>query len=230
VFKVEARDGAGNLANSGTPPTVTASYKAAAASPIAISGLTATQSGVGQSITGSFSVSGSTVSLVRVHAGTSASSSACYTDLGTSVGAKSFSFSGAWTSENGLSCASLLPSPGGTSSIVFKVEARDGAGNLANGGTPPTVTASYTLGTFYVDYLTTTSFTRGQWMTVTVIGGNVPSTAVLAIADAICGYPYGYTYAGFKQDCNPQVSGYKSILVKDRPGGTVYYSNSIFIN
>ncbi len=142
VFKVEVRDSANSLANNGTAPIVTASYQAAA-TPIAVSGLSASQSGAGQAIDGSFSVSGSSVSLVRIHAGVSASSTACYTDLAASTGAKSFSFAGNWINENGLNCASLLPAPGGTSNIVFKVEARDSANSLANNGIAPIVTASY---------------------------------------------------------------------------------------
>ncbi|MFZ6876636.1 hypothetical protein ACO0LF_31785, partial [Undibacterium sp. Di27W] len=107
-------------------PSVTASYQSAA-SPITVSSLSASQSGIGQAINGSFSVSGSSVSMLRIHAGTSVSNSACYMDLNASTGSKSFSFTGNWASENGLSCAALLPASGSTANIVFKVEARDNA-------------------------------------------------------------------------------------------------------
>ncbi|MFZ6876642.1 hypothetical protein ACO0LF_31820, partial [Undibacterium sp. Di27W] len=104
------------------------------ASPITVSSLSASQSGIGQAINGSFSVSGSSVGMLRIHAGTSASNSACYMDLNAGTGSKSFSFTGNWASENGLSCAALLPASGSTANIVFKVEARDNANNLANNG------------------------------------------------------------------------------------------------
>ncbi|MFZ6872521.1 hypothetical protein ACO0LF_10675, partial [Undibacterium sp. Di27W] len=58
--------------NGGTSATCAASYQSTA-SPITVSSLSASQSGIGQAINGSFSVSGSSVGMLRIHAGTSAS-------------------------------------------------------------------------------------------------------------------------------------------------------------
>ena len=199
-----------------------ASYQAAA-TPIAVSGLSASQSGAGQAINGSFSVSGSSVSLVRVHAGVSASSTACYTDLAVSTGAKSFSFAGNWINENGLNCASLLPAAGGTSDIVFKVEARDSANSLANNGTAPTITASYQAAAplATVNSASPGTLQRNAASTVTVSGANLPSTVVFAISTVVCNGNYTRSSTSVSQTCTAQPGSPSSVslTVKDAPGG-----------
>lgn len=113
--------------------------------PIAVASLSASQDSAGQPVNGSFTVSGATVAMVRVHAGLSAADAYCYQDLATSVGAKTFRFdAGAtWINENGKSCSALLPVPGAKNTLFFKVEARDSAGKLANNDAPPSVSATY---------------------------------------------------------------------------------------
>ena len=196
---------------------------AAANQPPTISGLSASQSGVGQAINGSFLVSGSSVSLVRVHAGVSASSSTCYTDLAASTGAKSFSFTGNWINENGLDCASLLPAPGGTSNIVFKVEARDSASSLANNGTAPTITASYQAAATIaiVNSASPGTLQRNVPTTVTVSGANLPSTVAFAISNVVCNGNYSRSSISVSQTCTaqPGTPASVSLTVKDAAGG-----------
>jgi hypothetical protein len=145
TFKIEARDSANNLANDGIPPYTTMTYRASTipVDRVNVSDFYAGQSSADEAITGSFSVSGSNISLVRVHAGTSSSDTYCYQDLDASAGNKTFSFSGNWINENGRSCSTLLPAAGSSSTITFKIEARDSANNLANDGIPPYTAVTY---------------------------------------------------------------------------------------
>jgi hypothetical protein len=90
------------LANDGIPPYTAVTYHSAGTR-INVSDFYVGQSSADEAITGSFSVSGSNISLVRVHAGTSSSDTYCYQDLDASAGNKTFSFSGNWINENGVS-------------------------------------------------------------------------------------------------------------------------------
>ncbi|WP_428505239.1 hypothetical protein [Roseateles sp.] len=221
VFKVEARDSNNNLANSGTPPTATVAYQAAS-TPISVTALTASQSSAGQPINGSFAVAGSSVSLVRVHAGLSASDTYCYTDLSASTGAKSFSFSGSWAGQNGKACSALLPAAGATTNIVFKVEARDSNNNLANSGTPPTATVAYQAATLAsVTGRSPSSLTRNSATAVTVSGVGFPDTVVFAIDNVVCNGDYVRTATSVRQTCTAQNGTPSSValLVKTQSGG-----------
>ena len=102
---------------------------------IAVSNFVASQSGTGQAINGSFSVAatGTTVGLVRVHAGSTFDGSTCYTDLIAGTGSKSFSFSGSWTNQSGQTCSTLLPAIGASKPVYFKVEATNGLASTAAG-------------------------------------------------------------------------------------------------
>ena len=230
-FKLEVVDIAGNKANAGVPPVVSVNYIATpVVATITVNGLNASQSAAGQPINGSFSVSGSSVSMVRVHAGSSSGGSyACYTDLSASAGSKSFSFNGNWATENGLSCAALLPGAGSSRTIYFKVEARDSASNLANNGSAPVTSASYTAGVMSVSSISPASFTRNVASTITVIGTNISANGILAIQDAICGAPYGHTSTVFYQTCTPQLSGNKTLTVKTQSGGMVVEMRTVTV-
>jgi murein DD-endopeptidase MepM/ murein hydrolase activator NlpD len=93
-----------------------------------VSGFSAQQTGPGQAINGSFQVSGTLLSMVRVHVGGADQMAACYLDLSKTAGSKNFSFNGTgWTPENDRSCASALPANGGSGTVFFKLEVRDKA-------------------------------------------------------------------------------------------------------
>lgn len=111
--------------------------------PISISGFSANQLVAGGAIQGAFAVVGRDLRMLRVHAGSNATATNCYLDLPAREGPASFAFNGEWTPENGRSCAALMPAAGVQSTIVFKVEARDSLGNIANNGLPPTTSAIY---------------------------------------------------------------------------------------
>ncbi len=70
-----------------------------------------------------------------------------------------------------------------------------------------------------------TAATIGQATTFTVVGTNLPLTAILAVQDAVCQAPTGNTATGFSQICTPGGAiGAKTITVKTAPaanGGTV---------
>ena len=225
VFKVEVRDKDNNLANEGMAPSVTAAFNVSQVSPIMVTGLNVQQSSPGQPANGSFTVSGSSVNLVRVHAGIAANDSYCYQDLAASTGSKSFSFSGTWVNENGKSCSSLLPVPGGSTNIVFKVEARDNNNNLANAGSPPAVTTTYqaALQNAEVTGRSPSTLRRGQATYITVTGVAFPSTVAFAIDDVVCQGDYVRTTTSVRQTCTAQPGTPSSVglLVKDRSGGSV---------
>ena len=153
--------------------------------PIAVTDLSASQSIAGQPVNGSFTVSGSTIAMVRVHAGLSTVDTYCYQDLATSVGAKAFRFdAGAtWINENGKSCSALLPAPGATNTLFFKVEARDNAGKLANNDAPPSVSAIYlSASTSSTTPLTVTGLTAIQGGTGESINGSFAVVASAAVS------------------------------------------------
>lgn len=139
---VEARDDKGAIGQAISDQVTRAGDADAAGTPLTVAGLVISQNAPGQPVAGSFAVNGSTVSMVRVHAGTTSDMPSCYQDLPLGAGAKTFSFNGTWTRENGLSCSALIPDSGSVG-IVFKLEVRDAAGKLANGGVPPLMTVSW---------------------------------------------------------------------------------------
>jgi hypothetical protein len=230
VFKVEARDAAGSLANAGTAPSLGINYTSLGAA-ISVSALSGSQSSAGQPINGSFSVAGSTVSLVRVHAGTTAADTWCYIDLVASTGAKSFSFQGNWTNQNGKTCAGLLPAPGATASIVFKVEARDAAGNLANAGTAPELAITYSSlnNVISISNVSPVSGRAGTAVTVTVSGANLPTTLAININGQSTGcsaITRNTTQASF--NCPLDVAGIRLMEIKTNTaanGGVVIASS-----
>ena len=118
-------------------------------SPIGVSGLTITrQSAPGQPLSGVFTVTGTNLKMVRVHAGSSASSgsgpvSGCYLDLTTEAGKKNFVFNGNWQEGDSQNCSSLIPANGASTEIVFKVEVRDAFNNLPNNDSLPQIVAYY---------------------------------------------------------------------------------------
>lgn len=58
--------------------------------------------------------------------------------------------------------------------------------------------------------------------TITVSGENLPSTAIFAMADAICDAPTNKTATGFTIVCTPKgTTGTKPIIIKDKPKGSV---------
>jgi hypothetical protein len=101
--------------------------------------------------------------------------------------------------------------------------------NQPGGAVAFSATVSVATGAFTVSAVTPSSFTLGQNSTIYVTGSGVPGTAVLALADAICGSPYGHTATSFQQDCTPQAAGSKTLTVKDQPGGSVAYATTVSV-
>ncbi len=83
---------------------------------------------------------------------------------------------------------------------------------------------------FTVTSFSPSALMQNQQSTILVFGTDVPNTAILTIADANCGTPYGHSPNGFSQDCTPIVSGSRSITIKNQPGGSVVYNNSVTVS
>jgi hypothetical protein len=113
------------------------------------------------------------------------------------------------------------PQAAGSKTLIVK--------NQPGGAIAFSATVSVGTGAFTVSAVTPTSFTLGQSSTIRVTGSGVPGTAVLALADAICGSPYGHTATSFQQDCTPQAAGSKTLTVKDQPGGSVAYTTTVSV-
>jgi hypothetical protein len=98
-----------------------------------VDSLLATQASPGQPIIGKFVVSpGWGSKMVRVHIGLAYSDSWCFWDPPVGPGTKAFSFDGAWHSQNGHKCASVLPIVlGAKVALNVKVEVRDQFSRLA---------------------------------------------------------------------------------------------------
>jgi hypothetical protein len=156
--------------------------------PIGVKELSAIQTARSQPVNGSLIVSGASIGMVRIHAGTSAAAgdAYCYIDLAHSAGIKSFNFTGNWTNENGKACASLLPATGHSATIVFRVEARDARNNLANGGSAPYVSTLYLAGgsnhapvlNFFAVNNTTTTNIKGSFTIADADGDMITSLRV----------------------------------------------------
>ena len=102
-----------------------------------------------------------------------------------------------------------------TGPVILKLKVWDNDGAVAEHlveELKPTVTSISPLTAFLN---TATNFT--------VTGSNLPSTAAMAMADAICETPTNRTSNGFNVSCVPQgtATGSKTITIKDAPGGNV---------
>ncbi|MBQ0936311.1 S8 family serine peptidase [Ideonella paludis] len=101
-----------------------------------ITAFSVNQATAGSPMNGSFNVAdadSNSLRTLRVHVGDqgSAGTYGCFLDLDTALGLKSFSFSGSGTSQNGQTCAGLIPLSGQSKTLWFKVEAVDPDNNKA---------------------------------------------------------------------------------------------------
>ena len=162
----------------------------------AVSSMTASQDVAGESINGSYVISGQSPSTVRVHAGSSAYGTyACYRDMPAATGLFRFGFNGDWVAENGLSCAALLPAAFGKSYVYFKFEVRDAANRLVNGGAPIVMPAALYSGAsnlLSVTNLTAKQYLAGQplWGSFIFTAGSVTTTMLRVHAAASAIGPY----------------------------------------
>ena len=236
--KVEARDVAGAQAVVKGATVMVVSAPASSTStttittaPITVSNFAGGQGAVGQAINGSFSVAGSSVSLLRLHAGTSASDTWCYTDFAPSIGAKSFSFQGAWTNQNGKNCAGLIPTAGTSTSIVFKVEARDNAGLLANAGSPPVVAVNYAAADLSptVSGHSPSSVTLNQVSTFNYSGSNLVSGMGVTVRNCENTTDLGGNSSTRSFSCVPRTAGAQTLTIKTAPNGTTLYNGAVTV-
>ena len=204
----------------------------------------ATQSAPGQPIEGVVYIQGASLSMNRIHAGVALNDSYCYIDLPKDKFSSSFNFSGGWVnenSENSKVCSQLLPTKSGeTKSITFKMEVRDSAGNLADGGVIKSVVVSYKSKSTPIIISgvnsTNSSFNAsvtprvGQQAYFQVTGSNLPSTLALAVADCANMSVIFNSTTEVRFQCLPSGSGStKSITVKDQPGGSALYNSSVYV-
>lgn len=66
-------------------------------------------------------------------------------------------------------------------------------------------------------------------VTITVHGFNVPSSAILALADAECEAPSNHVETGFTQVCVPRASGSKELIIKDYSGGNIVHNSIVLV-
>lgn len=69
-----------------------------------------------------------------------------------------------------------------------------------------------------------------QPVTIKIFITGLTKTAIIAIQDAECNAPYGYTLTHFYQECTPRSIGSKTLIVKDKSGGNILYSGTVQVN
>ena len=228
---VEARDEAGMSAQSFSPSVRRVATEPPSL-PVSVTALEASQQQGGGAIQGSMVVSGSAVPLVRVHAGSSRTETRCWVDLPTGPGRKVFSFNGTWPSLAGNSCSSLLPAPGSTSLIVFKVEARDLTGALANDNEPPFVEVVYRSAGAPVPAPTVSghspsSATLNQATTFTYSGANLVAGMGFTVTNCDTVTDLGGSATARSFSCIPRLTGTQTLTIKTAPGGTTLYNGTV---
>lgn len=141
-----------------------------------------------------------------------------------------FSFNGTWSNENNLSCASLLLAAGGTSTIWFKDEARDSAGNPANAGVPPTTAASYARPTAVtVSSHSPGTATLNQATTFTYCGQNLVAGMGFTVTNCDTTTDFGGSSSSLSFSCIPRATGNQTFTIKDTLGGTPLYNGNPFV-
>lgn len=177
----------------------------------------------GQPLVGRFLVSGMSPAILRVRAGASSDLPSCFVDLPLRQGFQTFTFAGNWVNESGRVCSELLPTTNTATIIVFKVEARDSLGNVANYGLPPTASAVYARPrSFFVESIATDGvFYVGSAKTIGVKGDQLsPATLTVTMTAGACVLDgtFAHTATQVNYVCTATSAGNEKIQVFKRDG------------